>query len=161
MEHDLEVFYQAALTAGAILSGFIGTFLNFRIQREADYFRSPGSDIGGQQHFTSSFFLIIVSAACSVVFGVVLPLFALAKGNLRYAVSPATILSGIVAALVIAGAYFFDELIHYQILFTRDGAKWRFNPDRKGWKSELWIVVGGVLSGALLAVITYCAVKSA
>jgi hypothetical protein len=58
MDQALELFYGAALTAGSILSGFIGTFLNFRIQRDASYFRSQEGQARNQQHFTSSFLLI-------------------------------------------------------------------------------------------------------
>jgi len=46
-------FYEAALTAGAITSGFIGTFLAFRIQREAGYYRQVGAgfhDGAGEGH---------------------------------------------------------------------------------------------------------------
>jgi hypothetical protein len=149
MTEHLEKFYEAALTAGAILSGFIGTFLNFRIEREASYFRSPQGTMRNQQHFTSSFFLIITSAICSVVFGIVLPLFALAQGD-RFAVSPATILAGIIGSLVVVGANFFDELFHYEIICK---------PDCEGWKRELWIVVGGVLLAACAFTITFCIVS--
>ena len=38
---DPQGFYTAVLTAGAILTGFAGTFLQFRIQREASYHRQP------------------------------------------------------------------------------------------------------------------------
>lgn len=35
---------QSLLQAGAILAGFCGTFLAFRIQREASYYRQPVAD---------------------------------------------------------------------------------------------------------------------
>jgi len=147
MSQDLQKFYEAALTAGAILSGFIGTFLSFRIQREASYFRFPGGRNRNQQHFTSSLFLIIVSAISSVLFGVLLPLFALAQGD-HFAVTAATILAGIIGSLVVVGAYFFDELFHYRILFKAD-------PE---WKNEIWIVVGGILLASCAFTMTFCIV---
>src|SRR5260370_7129474 len=86
----IDHLYEADLIAGAILTGFNGTFVSFRIQREANYYRQPvatfkeGSESGrgqdayiGLSHFTSSFFLIIVGALCSAIFGVLLPLLAL------------------------------------------------------------------------------------
>src|SRR5437667_344489 len=48
-------FFQSVLTAGAIISGFCGSFLVFRIQREAEYYRVPGKH-WNQQHFTPSSF---------------------------------------------------------------------------------------------------------
>ena len=66
------------LTAGAILSGFCGTFLAFRIQREAAYYRQPAVDYHGNKgkdvyigltHFTSAFLLLALATVCSVTFG--------------------------------------------------------------------------------------------
>jgi hypothetical protein len=34
-------FFESVLAAGAILSGFCGTFLSFRINRESNYYRQP------------------------------------------------------------------------------------------------------------------------
>src|SRR5690348_13569560 len=117
-------FYSAALTAGSILAGFTGTFLSFRIQREANYFRD-----GQQQHFTVSFLLLVLGAVCTVIFGVVLPLFAIA--NPSRAVSHATITAGVAAALIIVAFYFVAELVHYEVLKKLDDS---------GWRQEWWIV---------------------
>jgi hypothetical protein len=159
---DVSQFYEAALTAGSILSGFIGTFLNFRIQREANYYRQPvlnfrpdckeglGQDVPvGLSHFTSSFALIILASVSSVFFGVFWPLAALAQWG-RFMTSPAPILGGIVWSIVLVGAYFADELFHYQIVF-----RW----DVTGWKREWGIVASGILCAALLAFVTCCALK--
>ena len=57
-------FFESALNAGAILTGFCGTFLVFRIEREAGFFRAPGWNDKDKraivleynlQHFTWSF----------------------------------------------------------------------------------------------------------
>ena len=40
----MESFYTATLSAGAILTGFCGTFLSFRLQREANYYRQVALD---------------------------------------------------------------------------------------------------------------------
>ena len=80
-------FYVAVLTAGTLLTGFSGTFLTFRIQREANYYRQPALSYDqedardifiGLSHFTSSFLLIICSVVLDIVFGFLLPLVALA-----------------------------------------------------------------------------------
>jgi hypothetical protein len=89
---DEQTFYAAVLSAGAILTGFSGTFLQFRIQREANYYRQPvlsyveGAEQGKAQdvpiglvHFTGAFLLIIVSTLMAVTFGFVFPLLALAQ----------------------------------------------------------------------------------
>src|SRR5205807_8871788 len=81
-------FYSAVLAAGAILTGFSGTFLQFRIQRESSYYRQPALSyeegkakdiVIGLSHFTSSFLLIICAVILEIVFGFCLPLFALAN----------------------------------------------------------------------------------
>ena len=86
-----QTFYAAVLSAGAILTGFSGTFLQFRIQREANYYRQPvlsyvedaavgkAQDIFGRDPFTGAFLLIIVSTLMAVAFGFVFPLLALAE----------------------------------------------------------------------------------
>ncbi len=70
MPIDPYSFYTATLSAGAILMGFYGTFLAFRIQREANYYRQPALDFGlseardvyiGLTHFSSSFLLIVMT----------------------------------------------------------------------------------------------------
>jgi len=154
---ECDRFYEAALTAGAILSGFIGTFVNFRIQRESNYYRQPvtkfdegathgrGQDAWiGLSRFNSSFLLIILAAFCSTAYGVFLPLSALAHWP-RFTVSAPTILAGIVASLILVAAYFLDELIHYEVLKPS-----RLVSDLKSWACHDWILV---LSGVLLALL--------
>jgi len=70
-QHALREFYSSVTTAGAILAGFSGTFLSFRIQRESNYYRQVSIERGeardvyiGLSHFTSSFMLIICSTFC-------------------------------------------------------------------------------------------------
>jgi hypothetical protein len=155
---ETRTFYEAAITASAILSGFNGTFLSFRIQREANYYRQPvldfkekrGVDAGiGLSQFNSSLLLIILGTLCSMMFGVFMPLAALSRWG-RYTPNPALILAGIVASGVLVMAYFFNELIHYKIL------KWsRLSCDLKGWGYEWLIVISGVLLACLGFVLTY------
>ncbi len=151
MSAEAVSFYESVLAAGAILSGFCGTFLSFRIQREANYHRQPvvsfeaeaAKDVFvGLTHFTSSFLLLILGTACSVLFGFLLPLFAIAglhwaPGNVR------VVVGGLVAALVLIAAYFLDELVHYRILkvgaLLEDAREWRFES----------IIVGVGIAGAI------------
>jgi hypothetical protein len=155
---QFEHFYEGALTAGAILTGFNGTFLTFRIQREASYHRQPvtvfieAADCGkgqdaliGLSRFNSSFFLIILGTVCSFAFGVLLPLVALANWD-RVTHSPSLIFGGILASGVLVTGYFVDEMIHYRILLN-----WRkFRADVGQWKHE-WIVVIATLVLAVLS----------
>jgi hypothetical protein len=157
---EIRSFYQAALTAGAILSGFNGSFISFRIQREANYYRLPaywynekaqegeakwvGDSVDiRQSHFTTSFFLIILGTICSMWFGVWLPLSVLAG---RRDPRPAMTLAGLAASAVLVMAYFLDELIHYEILTF----KW------SGRIRDLECLI--VISGILLACLIYCIV---
>ena len=147
-----ESFFSAVLSAGAILSGFCGTFLSFRLQREATYYRQPAIDfqakVGernskdiyiGLTHFTSSFFLLILATLCTVVCGVLLPLLAL-QGCDWAASHRGLIVGGIIAGLLLIAAYFVDELVHYQIL------SWsRLVVDLRDWEKEWWIVTLAVL----------------
>src|SRR5260370_33842727 len=86
MPVNSDSFFAAALSAGGILSGFCGTFLTFRIQREASYYRQAavdfhegkGKDIFvGLTHFSSAFFILLLATLCSATFGFVFPLLAL------------------------------------------------------------------------------------
>ena len=146
-QDQLTQFQQAALTGGAILFGFIGTFLSFRIQREANYYRQPVLDFNKSEkeplardvhvnlsHFTSSLALIALAALISMIFGVLGPLAALAQWRIPVS-SPEWILSGIVSSLVLVVFYFLDELYHYGIIGRLDG---------DGWKKEWWIVLAGI-----------------
>src|ERR1051326_5757410 len=112
-----ELFYPAALSAGAILSGFCGTFLTFRIQREANYYRQVAVDftaVAGVDvlldlsHFSSSFLVLLMASICAGFFGLVLPL--LFMGGI-WAVSVRGIIGGMLAAILLLSAYFADELI--------------------------------------------------
>jgi hypothetical protein len=111
-------FFEAALTAGAILSGFCATFLVFRIQREAAYYRQPVADYRerkgidvfiGLTHFSSAFLLLSLAAVCSATFGFVFPLLAL-SGSEWIAERPRLVVGGMVGALVLIAAYILDEL---------------------------------------------------
>ena len=149
----LETFFGSVLSAGAILSGFCGTFLVFRIQREAAYYRQPvvdyheekGKDVFiGLTHFTSAFLLLVLATVCSATFGFVFPLLAL-SGSAWISARPGLVVGGMVAALLLIAAYFLDELIHYQILQ-------KLGSDAREWNREWWVVSLGVLS----AVVAVC-----
>ena len=166
---DYARFCEAALTAGALLSGFIGTFLSFRIQREANYYRQPvtkfyeGADVGrgqdawiGRSQFNSSFLLIILAALSAAVFGILLPLAALACLPSE-TVSVELVLAGVVFSLVLAAFYFLDEMIHYEIIkFSRLAA------DLKSWGNvESVVVVIGILLALLFGTIAFFWIKCA
>jgi hypothetical protein len=115
---DPQTFYAAVLSAGAILTGFSGTFLQFRIQREANYYRQPvlfyvegaeqgkGQDVAiGLTHFTGAFLLIIVSTLMAVTFGFVFPLLALAEMAPHF-VSPKFVTVGLLSTLFPLLGYF-------------------------------------------------------
>jgi hypothetical protein len=126
-------FYSAVLTAGSVLTGFCGTFLQFRIQREANYYRQPvvsydlvsnealGTDAYiGLSHFTFAFLLSILATLFALCFGFVFPLIALVKR--ADFVTPELIMWGLFGSLILLIASFGAELIHYEILpgFVRD-----------------------------------------
>jgi hypothetical protein len=152
-----EAFYSAALTAGAIVSGFIGTFLTFRIQREANYYRQPVLDFNtekardvsvGRSRFPVSLVLLLLGAMCSVGFGLLLPLAALAEPA-RFSVSAPLIVSGLIASVVLVAGYFFAEVYHYRML--------RIDWDE--WRRELWILLCSILLAALAALATHWNLK--
>jgi hypothetical protein len=124
-------FFQNVLDAGAIIAGFCGMFLVFRIQREAEYYRGPSYGFKNEQHFTSSFLLIILATLIVSVFGVVFPLFYL-SGVRGCWLTPRLVVAGLLAALILLAGYFVDELFHYRIL--KEFGK-------EEWKRELPIVV--------------------
>jgi hypothetical protein len=111
-------FLGTVLTAGAIISGFCGSFLVFRIQREAEYYRTPGKQ-WNEQHFTPSLLLLIVATLGAFIFGVCLPLLALAKSRAPLWWRP-FIAAGLICSLSTLGAYILDELVHYRILFPSE-----------------------------------------
>ena len=134
MQYDPSNFFAAALAAGSILTGFCGTFLSFRIQREANYYRQPVLDFHSQSardvyigltHFTSAFLLLSMGAFLAVVFGFALPLMALAGATW---ISASPVVGGILASLVLVLAYFLNEMVHYGVLNTNlinDAKEWR------------------------------------
>lgn len=120
-------FFAAVISAGAILTGFCGTFLAFRIQREASYHRQPvlsfeagaAKDVFiGLTHFTHAFLLLILATSCALVFGFIVPLLALAKVGFATR-GVGLVVGGLLAAVVFLAAYFLAELLHYRILSTR------------------------------------------
>jgi hypothetical protein len=149
MAADASSFFSACLSAGAILTGFCGTFLAFRIQREASYYRQPAVDFTsekgkdvylGLSHFSSPFLLLIVASLLAVTFGFALPLLALADIQVRRDV----VVAGILAALVFLVGYFACELRHYGILNQR------LLNDRDEW-GRAWGTVCITAAAALLA----------
>lgn len=135
MTPEEQNFFSAALSAGAILTGFCGTFLSFRIQREAAYHRQPALDYEkdkakdvyiGLSHFTSSFLVLILASLVTMVFGFILPLIALAGSGSAMVTVP-VVTGGLVAALVLISGYFLVEMRHYHILSNKllhDRAEW-------------------------------------
>ncbi|MCH8216562.1 MAG: hypothetical protein IH892_07295 [Planctomycetes bacterium] len=104
MSAEHSAFFEAVINAGAILAGFSGTFLVFRIQREANYYRQPALSFEhqdavdvyiGLMHFTSSFLLIILTSISSIFFGYLIPLFALA-GTSGGLFTPRVVVGGMV-----------------------------------------------------------------
>jgi len=84
MINDSQQFFRDMIGAGAIIAGFCGSFLAFRIQREAGYFRQPSlenkSDVYlGLTQFNSSFLLIILATTEAFICGLLIPLFGLAS----------------------------------------------------------------------------------
>jgi len=150
-------FFEAIINAGAILTGFCGTFLAFRIQRESNYYRQPAlvykkeeaKDIYiGSTHFTSAFLLLILATLCSMFFGFLIPLLALAGCSWAFA-QTALVVAGLIASLILLITYFLDELIHYEILSTE------LVNDAREWKRESLIVVGGLLVAIVSAMLAY------
>jgi hypothetical protein len=124
--------YAALLSAGAILTGFCGTFLSFRIQREASYYRQPAVDFAtgksrdvliGLSHFTSSFLLLVVATLLAVCCGFILPLLAL----IGVTQQPRVVVAGMVSSVICVLGYFVCEMIHYGVLNRRllnDSQEW-------------------------------------
>jgi hypothetical protein len=132
------MFFESIITAGAILSGFCGSFLTFRIQREAAYYRQPVLDFVttsardvkiGLTHFTAPFLILILTTTISLLFGVVIPVLGMV-GVRNILVSERCVVGGLLAAVVFIAGYFLAELIHYEIISTmlpHDIAEWRKN----------------------------------
>ena len=157
MAEDPRAFFESVLTAGAILSGFSGTFLSFRIQREASYYRQGAVDFTtgqgrdvylGLTHFSSSFLLIILATITALICGFVIPLLALA--GIGWALLATNlVVAGLMATLVLIGGYFVDELVHYEILSTR------LINDAREWGKEAPIAVGTMVLAALAGIVSY------
>jgi len=154
-------FYGAVLAAGAILTGFSGSFLQFRIQRESNYYRQPavsydeqkGRDVFiGLSHFSGSFFLIICAVVLEMIFGFCLPLLALANAKLS-ATNPKTIVAGLIAALIFLVGYFLAELVHYEILSVN------LLNDRQEWGRQWPVVIATFVVALLAAVSVYSALN--
>lgn len=160
MWSDNQQFFRDIIAAGAVIAGFCGTFLAFRIQREADYYRQPdlnakegGKDIYiGLTHFTSSFLLIILATVVAVMCGFVIPLFGLA-GKSGGLLTPSFAASGLVSALVLLAGYFLDEMVHYEIIWK----KWRSKT--REWSREWPIVVAIILLAVATFALTYWVLK--
>jgi hypothetical protein len=153
---DSQQFFRDIIAAGAIIAGFCGTFLAFRIQREASYYRQPHLDRKegaidiyiGLTQFNSSFLLIILAALSAIVCGFLIPLFGL-SGKVWWFVTPWFAVSGLLSALVLLAGYFLDELVHYEIIWK----KWR--PATSGWRRECPIVAITLLVAAAAFAVTY------
>lgn len=150
-------FFEAIINAGAILVGFCGTFLAFRIQRESNYYRQPVLDYEkedakdiyiGRTHFTTAFFLLILATLCAAVFGFLIPLLALAGSTWALA-QAALVVAGLFASLILLIAYFIDEMIHYEILSTN------LVNDAREWKGELLIVIIALIIALVCSLMTY------
>jgi len=132
LQFEAQTFYPAVLAAGAILMGFCGTFLAFRIQREADYYRQAVPERRrdkyiGLTHFTSSLVLLLLAAASAMVFGFIIPLFTL-SGILSTGLNARIVVGGLTATSVLIAGYFTNELVHYHVFrvhLVNDKAEWR------------------------------------
>ncbi len=124
-QSDLTNFFAASLNAGAILAGFCATFLSFRIQREAGYYRSSDGSGKDLSHFTASLLLLLLATIWTVICGIVLPLLALV--GMGSSISPRLIVGGVIGGLLLLGAYFVTELCHYHVFkfLKNDPAEWK------------------------------------
>lgn len=153
-------FFSAALSAGSILTGFCGTFLSFRIGREAAYYRQPvlqyvpDKNVGlaqdvpiGLTHFSSSFLILLIASLVTMGFGFILPLIALAGFGGDF-VTVRIVTGGLVAAVMLISGYFLVEMQHYYILSNE------LVNDLKEKRRELWLVaVCMILAVGLFALI--------
>ena len=136
MPPNPDLFFSSALSAGAILSGFCGTFLTFRLQREASYYRQVALDFHrreardvfvGLTHFTSALLLLVLATVCAATFGFIFPLLAL-DGSNWFAARSGYVVGGMIGSLILLFAYFADELVHYRIITGRlaqDASEWK------------------------------------
>lgn len=145
---DAQGFFESVLGAGAILTGFCGTFLTFRIQREAGYHRQPALSYSderavdvhiGLSQFSSSFLLLIMATLSAIIFGLSFPLIALAGCSWAFA-RPELVVAGLLATLILLVGYFFNELVHYRIVSSR------LVSNAREWGEEKWIVIVTILT---------------
>lgn len=117
-------FFESVIAAGAILTGFCGTFLAFRIQREASYFRQPALDFSsrtakdvyvGLTRFSVALGLLLAATVVALIFGFVIPLLAIAGAQCAL-ISPWLDVCGLLVAVVLLLGYLLAELVHYRII---------------------------------------------
>jgi hypothetical protein len=102
----------------------------------------------GLSHFSSAFLLLITGTLSSVIFGFLLPLFALA-GSVWILSNPSVVAAGLVFTIILIAAYFFTELVHYGVLNRR------LLNDAREWGGESAIVIGGITCSVVGAVVAY------
>lgn len=117
-------FYAAVLSAGAILWGFCGTFLVFRIQREANYYQQPVLDYETgkaknvkicMQKLSLPFGVLLFATHWVALFGVVMPL--LGRAGYQFWLNhPQVLIWEIFVGLALILGYFWLELRHYRII---------------------------------------------
>ena len=136
------------LSAGAIIAGFGATFLAFRVQREAQFYRVPGQTFN-EQRFSSSFLLIIFATTLAVLAGVVTPLLGI-QGVAPAWLTPGVAVSGLLGSITLIVGYFLDELVHYRII----GCNWRSGISDE-WRREKPILYGSLGIAAVVMVLMY------
>lgn len=170
---DTDAFFSASLSAGSILAGFCGTFLSFRIQREATYFRQPSNDSespeqgkaphgsmtrgksspnssasrGKDTYIGLTHFtasLFLLLMATAWTILFGVVVPLLELGRVGMNASPGIVVGGIIGGLLLLGSYFLAELVHYRIFQFLES-------DRGEWRREWWIVALGLL-GALVSI---------
>src|SRR6185436_7926147 len=109
MPANPDLFFSSALSAGAILSVFCGTFLAFRLQREASYYRQVALDFDSREardvfvgltHFTSALLLLVLATVCAAAFGFIFPLLAVHGSNWFLARS-GYVVGGMIGSLIL------------------------------------------------------------
>jgi hypothetical protein len=136
-------FFANIIAAGAVVASFCAVFLQFRIQREADYYRNPSHpEPLNLQQFSSSFFLIILTTVLAFIFGVILPLLRLSGLGANW-IKVQCVVAGLLDTIALLAFYFLDELVHYRIC--------RIN--RCEWLRELPVVLAAMFVGILLPVL--------
>jgi hypothetical protein len=156
-------FYSATLAAGAILTGFCGTFLTFRLTRESNYYRNPNENPSSngavkaadkseettdskptdkaseenkeknQTHFTAPLLLLLCATSSAAIFGFLFPLVALAMPNSTFG-SAKAIIGGEIISLIFLAGYFLGELVHYDVFKILAG-------DEREWLRQIPILL--------------------